>query len=147
MVATVSCIKFLYVFKTGPSRARKRAATTGRAACPPLRFATFWARPLAWRARANRVPVEDSRTRHQRSTPCRCTTRRNGRLPTVAGRSAARLTVGSRIAPLAIMEGTVRPARVKGASGVAPGSRPLTRTAPNLRSAAIGAMREDCPRA
>ena len=48
--------KFLYVFKTGPFRARKRAATTGRAACPPLRFAALWARPLAWRARANRVP-------------------------------------------------------------------------------------------
>jgi hypothetical protein len=37
--------------------------------------------PLAWRARSNRVPVEDSRTRHQRSTPCLCTTRSIGWLP------------------------------------------------------------------
>jgi hypothetical protein len=52
--------------------------------------------------------VEDSRTRHQRSTPCRCTTRRIGRLPPCAVARAARLTVGSRTARLAIMEGTAR---------------------------------------
>jgi hypothetical protein len=40
------------------------------------------------------------------------------------------------------------PACLKGASGVAARSSklvPLTRTDPDLRSAAIGAMREDCP--
>jgi hypothetical protein len=57
--------KFLYVFKTGPSGARMRAAATGRAACPALRFAALQVRPLAWRARAAGCRVEDSRTRHQ----------------------------------------------------------------------------------
>jgi hypothetical protein len=65
--------------------------------------------------------------------------------PSVVAQVACRLPErrGLRIAPTAIME--VRPgtARVKG--GLRPSqaiaSRPLTRTAPNLRCAAIGAMR------
>ena len=59
--------KFLYVFKTGPPGPSAPPPQGGAPARPPLRCAR--ARPLAWRARA-RVPVEDSRTRHQRSTPC-----------------------------------------------------------------------------
>lgn len=101
--------KFLYVFKTGPSRARKRAATTGRAACPPLRFAALWARPLAWRARANRVP-----SRRQHNSPSMPDTRsvhHSPKRPATALHglaTATRLSLGSRIAPLAIMEGTAR---------------------------------------
>lgn len=62
--------KFLYVFKTGPSRARKRAATAGRDACLPLRFAPLRCAPgasLGLARTCQRVPVEDSRPRHQRS--------------------------------------------------------------------------------
>ncbi|TCN41023.1 hypothetical protein EV644_105309 [Kribbella orskensis] len=59
------------------------------------------------------------------------------------------LTVGSRIAPLAMMGSAVRPGtrqgRLRRRSAIEQ-ARPLTRTDPNLRSAAIGAMREDCPR-
>jgi hypothetical protein len=53
-----------------------------------------------------------------------------------------RLTLSYRIAPLAIMEGTVRPGLRRSAIEQA---RPWTHTEPNLKSAAIGAMREDCP--
>ena len=62
-----------YVFKTGPSRARKRAANTGRDACPPLRSAAFRARPLPWRARATRVPwSKTAQLTIEGSPPCQC---------------------------------------------------------------------------
>jgi hypothetical protein len=63
-------------------------------------------------------------------------------------RLARRLIVGSRIAPLAIMGSAVRPGARQGRLRRRKRSSklgPLTRTAPNLRSAAIGAMRRDCP--
>jgi hypothetical protein len=137
--------KFLYVFKTGPSRARKRAATTGRDACPPLRFAAFWARPLAWRARANRVP--ESKTAELAITdrrPVDVLLAEAAGYPTPAVAACSRLIVGYRIAPLAIMEkcGPARHAsRAPPASQAIEQARPVTRTDPNLRSAAIGAMR------
>src|SRR4051794_25069566 len=46
-----------------------RAATGGRAADGPSPFGLLPWRPLAWRAHADRVPVGDSRTRHQQSHP------------------------------------------------------------------------------
>jgi hypothetical protein len=79
---------------------------------------------------------------------CQCTTRRNGRPSLRAGCPLHRLDRGFPHRP-ASNHGRDGPARH--ASRAPPASlrdlRPLTRTAPNLRSAAIGAMREDCPRA
>ncbi len=86
-----------------------RAATGGRAACPPLRFAPFQARPLAWRARASRVPGR----RQQNSLATidtlsmYCLLERPATRCTLAA-VACHLTVSSRIAPLAITESAVR---------------------------------------
>lgn len=101
--------KFLFVFKTGPSKARKRAATEWRAACPPLRSAAFWAQPLAWRARANKVPG-----RRQQTSPSTLDTLSVHHSPERPATHPVPLIqspdwpVGTRIAPLAIMEGTAR---------------------------------------
>ncbi len=65
--------------------------------------------PVGLARTCQRVPVADSRTRHQRSTPCRCVYSPNGRPPAAVVQAACRLTLGYRIVPLAIMEGTVRP--------------------------------------
>jgi hypothetical protein len=118
--------KFLYVFKTGPFRARKRAATAGRPACPPLRFAAFWARTLAWRARANRVPGRRQLARHQRSTTCRCTAHLDRPANPPWGRALPPSNRGLPDRPDSNV-GKVRPgpARVKGACGVAPRSSKL----------------------
>lgn len=106
---------FLYVFKMGPSRARKRAATTGRDTCPPLRFAAFWARPLAWRHVPTECRLEDSTTRHQRTgTLSMWVLAETAYYPLASADPCARLPGGSRIAPLAIMEGTVWPCTRQG---------------------------------
>ena len=90
---------------------------------------------------------EDMRTRRQRSTPCRwqLLAGRAGHSPSPAGPCRS---VGLGFPHRAACNhGRDRPAR--NASGAPTASlrelRPLTRTAPNLRSAAIGAMREVRP--
>ena len=111
--------KFLYVFKTGPSRARKRAATAGRAACPPLRFAALWARPLAWRARANRVPGRRQQNSPSTIDTLSMCTRSNGRLPPARGRRGLPADRGLPHRPASNHgKGRSGTARVKGAYGV-----------------------------
>jgi hypothetical protein len=77
-----------------------------------------------------------------------CTYSPIGRLPAAVVQGARRLILSSRIAPLAIMGGTGRPGprqgRLRRRSAIEQ-ARPWTRAEPNLRSAAIGAMREDWP--
>jgi len=138
--------KFLYVFKTGPSRARKRAATAGRDACLPLRFAALPARPLAWRARANRVPG-----RRQQNSPSTLDTLPVAPLARKAGDPCRLMDPHHppvRGVPHRPASNHGRDGPARHASRAPPASlrdlRPLTRTAPNLRSAAIGAMREVC---
>jgi len=129
-------------FKTGPSRARTLAVTAGRPACP-LRCVLGASLGLA-RTCQQGAGSKTARTRHQRSAPCRCSTRRKRSttrcprlMPTPAWPWAPASPPSN--------HGKCGPARH--ASRVPPASqtieqvRPLTRTAPNLGSAAIGAMR------
>jgi len=102
----------------------------------------------AARRAAKGCRVEDSRTRHQRPTPCRfqpsperpATSRRRLPMPPACPWVPASPRWQS-------WEG--RPGTARHASRAPTASlrdlRPLTRTAPTLRSAAIGAMREVCP--
>jgi hypothetical protein len=80
--------------------------------------------------------------------PCRYAyPRQSAGYPPPLVQATCRLILSYRIAPLAIMGGTVRPGprqgRLRRRSAIEQ-ARPWTRTAPNLRSAAIGTMREDC---
>jgi hypothetical protein len=100
--------KFLYVFKTGPSRARERAATTGRDRLPatPLRYVLGASLGLARTCQQGAGP----KTADSPSTLDTLWVHHSPeRRPTLDPLpNTARLPVGSRIAPLAIMEGTVR---------------------------------------
>jgi hypothetical protein len=138
-----SLARSLTTFSTSSRRPQgadaRRHRRTGRAAPTPLRSAPGAALGLA-RTR-QRVPpetVEVVKRQHPEGA-------RFGRLPASVAQAACRMIErwGLRIAPLAIMGVQSGTARVKG--GLRPSqaiaSRPLTRTAPNLRSAAIGAMR------
>lgn len=125
---------------------RVSTAVLSQGGTPASRFASLRSRRVPWLGA--HVPkgcrVEDSRTRHQRSDTLSVAGLRTAGYP--SSPLAPVCWVGSRIAPTAIMErdrhGT---ARVK-ASRFAPlASSTLTRTAPHLRAAAIGAMREVCP--
>jgi hypothetical protein len=140
---------FLYVFKTGPCRARMRAATAGRAARPPLRFAALQAALGLARTRQQGAGSQTAELAINDRHPVDLDSRRNGRLP------AAR---GWRILPSdpeiphrpASNHGEVRsgPARVKGACGVA-SDRASSTLDPHRSGPGVGSYRgdaEDCPR-
>jgi hypothetical protein len=118
-----------------------RAATGGRAVCLPLRFARSRRGPWLGAHVPTGRRVEDSRTRHQRSDTLSLVLAEPAGHPPRLIAHLTRLAVGSRIAPLAIMEkcGPARHAsRAPLASQAIEQARPLTPTDPNLRSAAIG---------
>jgi hypothetical protein len=143
-VARAESDNFLYVFKPGPQGPEaRRHRRPGRYALPSALLRSR-RRPLAWRARVQRMPPGDNETRHQRTTP-RETVGVAG-YPGQWAHADCRLTVGLglRIAPLAIMRncGPARHAsRAPPASQASEQARPLTRTDPNLTAAAIGATR------
>jgi hypothetical protein len=98
--------------RTGPCGARERAATTGpgSGATSGASLAVAGPRPVGLARTCQQGPVKDSRTRHQRSAPCRCTAHfRMAGYPLSAAEAVCCLTVGSRVAPLAIMGSAVRP--------------------------------------
>src|SRR3954452_16779598 len=117
------------------------AATGGRDACPPLRFAAFWARPLAWRARANRAPGR--RQQNSSSTIGNLSMHHVPKRPATRLASLPALTV-CLWAPASpryqSWKGRSGTARVKGACGVPPGSPTLD---PHRTEPEVGSYRGD----
>jgi hypothetical protein len=105
---------------TSPLRLQGRAPAGAESAPPPQDRGAGQPPAPPWRSPApapvglartcQQGPVKDSRTRHQRSAPCRCTAHfRMAGYPLSAAEAVCCLTVGSRVAPLAIMGSAVRP--------------------------------------